>query len=148
MVGIHRALAFYLTFNFSKIFKNFRPSMQIFIRSPSGLRTIEFDNTTTVGELQALISSACGVYYASSHPSYLCASTIFSENATLNVHVPVLGGFKDLTEEVKELARNHIMVKICRKCYARNSMNAERCRKRSCGHSTNLRPKKMSGKKV
>ncbi|ELA41549.1 uncharacterized protein VICG_01413 [Vittaforma corneae ATCC 50505] len=122
--------------------------MQIFIKSPNGLKTVEFDNSMTVGELQAHVSSVCGFEYTFSQPPYLCAARVFSENTTFNVHIPVLGGFKDLTEEVKELARNHIMVKICRKCYARNSINAERCRKKYCGHSTNLRPKKMSGKKV
>jgi ribosomal protein L40E len=32
--------------------------------------------------------------------------------------------------------------KICRDCYGRNPVDAFTCRKRKCGHSANLRPKK------
>lgn len=32
--------------------------------------------------------------------------------------------------------------KICRKCYARLPPRAVTCRKKSCGHSNQLRPKK------
>ena len=31
---------------------------------------------------------------------------------------------------------------ICRKCYARLPQRAHNCRKRKCGHSSQLRPKK------
>jgi len=31
---------------------------------------------------------------------------------------------------------------ICRKCYARNPPKATNCRKRKCGHNSDLRPKK------
>ena len=34
--------------------------------------------------------------------------------------------------------------KICRDCYGRNPINAFTCRKRKCGHSSNLRPKKAT----
>ncbi|XP_056695869.1 uncharacterized protein [Spinacia oleracea] len=33
--------------------------------------------------------------------------------------------------------------KVCRKCYARLSPNATNCRKKKCGHSNQLRPKKV-----
>jgi len=32
--------------------------------------------------------------------------------------------------------------KVCRMCYARLPPRATNCRKKSCGHSSNLRPKK------
>ena len=32
--------------------------------------------------------------------------------------------------------------KVCRKCYARLPPRATNCRKKSCGHSNNIRPKK------
>ncbi|KAL9236222.1 hypothetical protein vseg_010921 [Gypsophila vaccaria] len=32
---------------------------------------------------------------------------------------------------------------ICRKCYARLPMKATQCRKKKCGHSNELRPKKL-----
>ncbi|KAJ3842012.1 ribosomal L40e family-domain-containing protein [Lentinula raphanica] len=44
---------------------------------------------------------------------------------------------------LKELASKfNCEKKICRKCYARLPPRATNCRKRSCGHSNNLRPKK------
>ena len=36
--------------------------------------------------------------------------------------------------------------KICRQCYGRNPLNAFTCRKRKCGHSADLRPKKAATK--
>ena len=42
-----------------------------------------------------------------------------------------------------ELARKkNCYKKICRKCYARLPPRAKKCRKKKCGHSTNLRMKK------
>ena len=32
--------------------------------------------------------------------------------------------------------------KVCRRCYARLPPRATNCRKKSCGHTTNVRPKK------
>ena len=41
------------------------------------------------------------------------------------------------------LARKYnVEKKICRDCYARLPPKAMNCRKRSCGHSNHLRPKK------
>jgi len=121
--------------------------MQLFIRSPTGLKAIQLDCSATVSDVESLASLRCGFQVALNHPSTALASDIFPSNLILSAHVPVLGGFKDLTDEAKELARVHNLVSICRKCYSRNSLNATRCRKRSCGHSTNLRPKKIATKK-
>jgi len=44
---------------------------------------------------------------------------------------------------LKALARHFNNEKmICRKCYARLPPKAKNCRKRKCGHSNQLRPKK------
>ncbi len=41
------------------------------------------------------------------------------------------------------LAKENICEKkICRKCYARLPARAKNCRKKKCGHSNQLRPKK------
>lgn len=116
--------------------------MQIFIRSASGLKAVEFSASATTAEVESLISGVCGFDYA------LRSAHVPAENTILNIPVPVLGGFKDLTDEDKDLAFKHNLVSICRKCYSRNPLNAERCRKKSCGHSTNLRPKKLATKKA
>ena len=37
---------------------------------------------------------------------------------------------------------------ICRNCYATNPAKAKTCRKRKCGHSSNLRPKRQPDTKI
>jgi len=51
------------------------------------------------------------------------------------------GGLIDPT--LASLARkNNCEKMICRKCYARLHPRAKNCRKKKCGHSGKLRPKK------
>ena len=43
----------------------------------------------------------------------------------------------------KELAQKYRVNKmICRKCYSRLPLNAKNCRKKRCGHCSDIRPKK------
>jgi len=61
------------------------------------------------------------------------------------INVALLGGAGpvDYIDHLKELAQKYRVNKmICRKCYARLPENAKNCRKRKCGHSANIRPKK------
>ena len=60
-------------------------------------------------------------------------------------NLKLLGGgpASDIPDHLRELACKYKVDKmICRKCYARLPLNAKTCRKRKCGHSSNLRPKK------
>lgn len=51
------------------------------------------------------------------------------------------GGLIDPT--LASIARkNNCEKMICRKCYARLHPKAKNCRKKKCGHSSDLRPKK------
>ena len=44
---------------------------------------------------------------------------------------------------LKSLAESYLVKKlICRKCYARLDIRSHNCRKKSCGHTNDLRPKK------
>lgn len=122
--------------------------MQIFIKTSAGIKTIEFENTTTISQLQQRVSEICGFAHTFSYEKSLLAADCFVENSTLNIPIPILGGFKDLSDEAKEMARVKLLYLVCRKCYSKNALGATRCRKTSCGHSSNLRPKKVSGKKV
>ena len=46
-------------------------------------------------------------------------------------------------DNLKALAKKYNCEKmICRKCYARLPQRAHNCRKKKCGHSSQLRPKK------
>ena len=63
------------------------------------------------------------------------------KEATLHLVLRLRGGVIEPTLQV--LARKYNCEKmICRDCYARLPARATSCRKKKCGHSTNLRPKK------
>ena len=59
----------------------------------------------------------------------------------IDCYLELKGGAMDPT--LKALARKFMCDKmICRKCYARLHPRAKNCRKKKCGHSNQLRPKK------
>ncbi|KAH8023498.1 hypothetical protein HPB51_014747 [Rhipicephalus microplus] len=60
---------------------------------------------------------------------------------SLDLSLRLLGGV--IEPSLRILAQKYNCDKmICRKCYARLHPKATNCRKRKCGHSNNLRPKK------
>ena len=64
-----------------------------------------------------------------------------AEEATLEVLFKMAGGVIEPT--LAALAKKYNCDKmICRKCYARLPPRAHNCRKKKCGHSNHLRPKK------
>jgi len=63
------------------------------------------------------------------------------KESTLHLVLRLRGGAIEPT--IAALARKYNADKmICRKCYARLPLKAHNCRKRKCGHSNQLRPKK------
>lgn len=61
--------------------------------------------------------------------------------STLHLVLRLRGGV--IEPSLRILAQKYNCDKmICRKCYARLHQKATNCRKRKCGHSNNLRPKK------
>jgi len=67
------------------------------------------------------------------------------EGSNFEMNLKLLGGAvaSDIPDHLKELAYKYKVNKmICRKCYARLPLGSHTCRKRKCGHSANLRPKK------
>jgi ubiquitin-large subunit ribosomal protein L40e len=63
------------------------------------------------------------------------------KDSNVYLFLKLLGGGLDAT--LKALAQSYVVSKkICRDCYARLPPKAHNCRKRSCGHSANLRIKK------
>ncbi len=65
----------------------------------------------------------------------------FSES-TLHLVLRLRGGTID--PSAKKLAEKYNVDKmICRKCYARLHPRATNCRKKKCGHTNQLRPKKV-----
>ena len=63
------------------------------------------------------------------------------KESTLHLVLPLRGGVMEPSLVV--LAKKYNCDKmICRKCYARLPAGATHCRKKSCGHSNDVRPKK------
>lgn len=64
-----------------------------------------------------------------------------SKESTLHLLTRLRGGI--IEPSLKALASKYNCDKsICRKCYARLPPRATNCRKRKCGHTNQLRPKK------
>src|SRR5256885_16270203 len=63
------------------------------------------------------------------------------QESTLHLVLRLRGGI--IEPSLKALASKYNCEKmICRKCYARLPPRATNCRKKKCGHSNQLRPKK------
>ncbi|KAI5149829.1 ubiquitin-large subunit ribosomal protein L40e [Enteropsectra breve] len=122
--------------------------MQLFLRSIDGIKCVNIEESQTIAQLQNIIMAMYNIPkfslpYSADSP----VNTRFSNFATVDVAVPVLGGGQDMTEADKVLAMASVTVQICRKCYARNSIKATTCRKKMCGHTNQLRVKKIITKK-
>lgn len=63
------------------------------------------------------------------------------KNSTLHLVLSLRGGVIEPSLRILAMKYNCDKM-ICRKCYARLHAKATNCRKRKCGHSNNLRPKK------
>lgn len=71
----------------------------------------------------------------------LVAGSGLETGCTLHLSLRLVGGV--IEPSLRILAQKYNCDKmICRKCYARLHPKATNCRKRKCGHSNNLRPKK------
>ena len=63
--------------------------------------------------------------------------------------IPLLGGgqISNMEPAFQALCEKYIYnKKICRECYGTNPIKAKTCRKRKCGRSGKLRPKKAARK--
>merc|ERR1712226_1841801 len=126
-----------------------RGKMQVFVRNLAG-RTSVYDVSAddSVADLkmevpregvpamyQRLVSSG-----AEFRNGTLSECGIESD-ATLDLLLTLEGGVIEPT--LAALAKSYNVDKqICRKCYARLPPRAKNCRKKKCGHSNQLRPKK------
>ncbi len=127
--------------------------MHIFVRMPNG-KHLAVDKTvvSTVTNLKENIFTEEGIpvenqiLIASSVELTDCDSLeALEEGSFVDLSLGLMGGVgsSDIPDHLKELAYKYKVYKmICRGCYARLPPNAHNCRKRKCGHSANIRPKK------
>ena len=132
--------------------------MQIFVAIPNQQTlAIDVSESSSVAQLKDTLQDKCGIPaeaqilslpnkpLAQGKQSLLSAGVL--QNATVQVNLSMCGGgrgdFKAYPPALLELARKYRCDrKICRGCGAKLAIKATNCRKRKCGHSSNLRKMK------
>ena len=122
--------------------------MRIFLRTCDSFQYVEVDANAQMSALQESIRTACGLpEFTLPYAPTACVNAHYRDLQTIRAMPMLLGGGKNMTEEGKALAMARLACTICRNCYARNPVGATTCRKARCGHSANMRPKKIALKK-
>uniref|UniRef100_A0A7E4VZ08 Ubiquitin-ribosomal protein eL40 fusion protein n=1 Tax=Panagrellus redivivus TaxID=6233 RepID=A0A7E4VZ08_PANRE len=128
--------------------------MQIFIKTlTSKPLSLAVDPTDTISDVKSKLQLIENISVSEQRLNFggveLEDTTTLSEYAisnlsTLHLSLRLEGGNKKLIPPhlVKLAEKYNCDKQVCRKCYARLPPNATNCRKKKCGHSNDLRPKK------